>query len=244
MRQAARWLAPAAVVALAGLTVLVAVARPGAGVAAATGTGGTLTVTGQSTLTVPPTEAQITVGIQLVTSTAGEAMAQDSRVMNAIVAALEKAGVPKSDLQTENYNLYPNQNNPSGNQAPRITGYTISDQLQVTTTDLPSVGTLIDVAVKAGANQVNGVNFTVANPNALLVRANDSALAQAHAQAAALAAAAGEHLGTLVSLSVNQNPGPGPIFTAAASAVHGPAILPPQSLAISSSVTAVYRLVP
>lgn len=240
-----RWLAPAAALTLLGAALAVTAARPGAA-AAGTPPAGTLTVTGQSTLSVPPTEAQITVGTQIVASTATAAMRDDSRAMDAIVAALERAGVKKSDLQTENYNLYPNQNNPGQSQAPRITGYTISDQIQVTTTDLNAVGTLIDTAVRAGANQVNGVNFTVANPGALIERANDSALAQARAQATDLAKAAGEHLGALVSLSVNQSSSPLPMafMTASGSAAHSADILAPESLTISSSVTAVYRLVP
>ena len=236
-----RWLAPVAVAALAGAALAATLARPSA--AAGAPGAGTLTVSGQSTLSVPPSEAQITVGIQFNAATASGAMAKDGRAMNAIIAALEKAGVARRDLQTENDNLNPNESNPTGNEAPRIVSYTVSDQLQVTTTDLPQVGALIDAAVGAGANEVNGVNFTVANPSALLARADDSALAQAHAQAAALAQAAGESLGALVSLDVGQTSTPLPVFAAAATLTHASAIVPPQSLTVSATVTAVYRLV-
>jgi uncharacterized protein YggE len=237
----ARWSMALVVGALAVTVLSVTLVRPGA--AASAPAGGTVTVTGQSTLSAVPTEAQITVGVQLVEDTAGAATQADSERVNAIVAALEKAGVRAADLQTENYNLSPNENNPSGNQAPRITNYTISDQIQVTTTDLAAVGALIDAAVKAGANEVQGVTFTVKDPNALVEQANDSALAQAHAQAANLAAAAGETLGTLVSLNVNQNSPTFPMYGVVAAAAAHTAILPPQSLTISATVTAVYRLV-
>jgi uncharacterized protein len=238
-----RWLAPTAALAVAGAALAVTLARPTA--AATAPSTGTLTVTGQSTLSVPPNEAQITLGTQFNARTARRAMAKDSRVIDAVIAALEKAGVPKRDLETENYNLQPNENNPPGNEAPRVVSYTISDQIQITTYNLNDVGELIDVSVTAGANQVQGVNFTVSNQNALLDKANDSALAQAHSQAVSLAQAAGEQLGTLKSLNVSsQNSGPTPVFAAAASAsLPKPTIVPPQSISISATVTAVYRLV-
>ena len=242
-----RWLFPAAALAVAGTALALTVVRPSGAAAQSSppaGSSGTVTVTGQSTLSVPPTEAQITVGVQLNAATASGAMADDAQAVGAIVKALEGAGVPRADLQTENYNLNPNESNPTGNEAPRIVDYTISDQIQVTATDLNDVGRLIDIAVKAGANTVNGVNFTVKNPNALLEQANDSALAQAHAQALSLARAAGEHLGALVSLNVSQNSGPLPGVFAAAAAVSSTTIVAPQSLTVSAYVTAVYRLSP
>ena len=242
-----RWLFPAAALAVASAALAVTVARPSGAAAQSTppaGASGTLTVTGQSTLSVPPTEGQITVGVQVNAATASAAVADDAEAVGAIVKALEGAGVPRADLQTENYNLSPNESNATGDQAPRIVDYTISDQIQVTATDLGSVGRLIDIAVGAGANTVNGVNFTVKNPNALLEEANESALAQAHAQALSLAQAAGERLGTLVSLTVNQNASPLPVAFAATAAGVNTTIVAPQSLTVSAYVTAVYSLIP
>lgn len=240
--QSMRWIPGAAGAAALCAAAIVAFARPSG---AAPTPSGTITVTGQSTLSVAPNQAQIDVGTQLEAKTAASAMQEDSSRINAIVSALEKAGVASKDIQTSGYNLNPNENQPSSNAAPRITGYSISDTLTVTTTNLASVGTLIDDAVQAGANQVNGVNFTVANQTSLQNRANGSALAQAKSQAAYLAAQAGEHLGPLVSISVNQPSGP--IFAASnafAATATAPNIVPPSSLQVSGQVTAVYRLVP
>lgn len=223
---------------------IVAVGRPSSA-ASGSANPGTLTVTGQSTLSVAPDEAQIGVGTDLIAATAAAAMNDDTTRVAAIVAALEKDGVAANDIQTQGYNLSPNTTQSSANAAPRISGYSISDTLTLTTTDLAAVGRLIDAAVSAGANQVNGVNFVVSDESALQNRANASALAQARSQAAYLAAAAGEHLGPLLSLSVNQ--GSSTVFataSAAYGAVHGPMILPPSSLQVSADLTAVYRLLP
>jgi len=210
--------------------------------AAATTSSGTLTVTGQSTLSIAPTEAQLSLGTQLNAGSAAGAMSEDATRVAAVVAALEKAGVPAKDIQTQNYDLNPNETQNNAGVS-KVDGYQISDQLQVTTTDLGQVGALIDDAVTAGANVVNGVTFTVPNSTAILDEANNTALAQAHSQAQSLAAAAGEKLGRLVSLTVDQAPsGPLPFAAAALSAARAPVIVAPSSLQVSAQVTAVYQL--
>jgi uncharacterized protein YggE len=228
--------------ALAASLGLVAAGRSHA--AASAPAAGTVTVGGQSTLSVAPTQAQLALGTQVTAPSAQAAMAAEAARMAAIVSALERAGAPRKDIQTQAYDLSPNETNPTGSAAPRIVGYTVSDSLLVTTSQLARVGALIDAAVAAGANEVQGVTFGVGNSTALIDRADADALAQARAQAGALAAQAGEHLGPLVSLSVGQNEPPVTFTGYAASAANAPTIVPPQGVTVSAQVTAVYRLLP
>jgi uncharacterized protein YggE len=234
-------------VAVPGLLLAAALAaaalayRPSAGLAQSPPSG-TVTVTGEATVTVAPDRAQIQVGTDLLARTAAAAVAEDAARVRAILSALEKAGVPLKDLQTEGYSLNPNTVQPNGNAPPRIEGYWINDNLQITTANLADVGRYIDLAVAAGANQVNGVNFTAANSLSVTNRANAAAVANAHAQALVLAQAAGERLGAVRSMSIQNASPPVPMYMSLTAATAAPRIVPPSGVTESAQVTVVYRL--
>jgi uncharacterized protein YggE len=205
---------------------------------------GTLTLSAQATVSVPPQEAELSLGTDLLAPTAAAALAEDAQRTAAIVRALEGAGVPSRQIATAGYSLSPNTVQTGGMTVPRINGYWVNDTLQATTSDLGAVGRLIDLAVAAGANQVNGVTFTVASPLDLTNRANRAALEKAHREALILAQAAGARLGPVVRLSLEGPAGPPPVVFA--SLAHGPAptILPPSSLQVTAQVTVTYQLLP
>lgn len=200
----------------------------------------TLTVIGSGQVTEPPGEAQIALGTQVQAAQAATAMAQESARMDAIVAALEAAGVAKSDIQTQGYSISPNTN-ANGT----VTGFTVSDTLQVTTTDLSKVGQILDRAVSAGANTVEDVSFTVSHPASYETLAEAAALADAHRQALAAAIRLGRHLGPVTSVNLEPNASGGPIFAqATVHASAAPDILPPASLTVTSQVQVEYTLLP
>ncbi|MCL6594870.1 MAG: SIMPL domain-containing protein [Firmicutes bacterium] len=221
---------------------LVLAARSPSG-AAGPPTLGTVTVTGSAALSMPPDQVQITLGTQVTASTAGAAMDVEARRMAAVVAALEGAGAKAADIATQGYAIQPDETSPPSG-SPRITGYTVSDLVVVTTSRLAAAGELIDAAVRAGANQVQDVSFGLAHPGALAARADAAALADAHRRAEALAAQAGDRLGPLVSVAEGGGSPPVPYALMHAAAVSAPVLVPPQGVSVSAQVTAVYRLLP
>jgi uncharacterized protein YggE len=76
--------------------------------------------------------------------------------------------------------------------------------------DLTKVGPVIDTAVAAGANQVNGISFSVADPAAAASQAREAAIADAKARATELANAAGVALGAATMITEVSAPGPIP----------------------------------
>ena len=68
------------------------------------------------------------------------------------------------------------------------------------TADLDRVGALIDAAVEAGANQVNGPSLGVADQEKLYRQALEAAVADARESAQVLAAAAGRSLGKVTAI--------------------------------------------
>jgi hypothetical protein len=163
--------------------ILIGVLIAGAVLPAQT-TPGSVQATGTATINVTPDQAQLSVGVVTQGATAQEAgtlnATQSTAVQNALKLVLGLSGT----VQTTGYSVYPRYNN--GN-TPVIIGYTASNTVQVTTTNLAIVGNLIDTANQAGANNVSGVTFGLQNPDPFLQQALTAATKQALAHTAAIA---------------------------------------------------------
>jgi uncharacterized protein len=107
------------------------------------------------------------------------------------------------------------------------------------TAALGKSGRLVDAAVRAGANNVDGPNLDTADRSALYNQALDKALSNAKQKAQAIVSAAGLTLGT--ALKVREGGAPTPIVYGAALAA--PRAAPPIEAGtqkIQASVTVTY----
>lgn len=131
--------------------------------------------------------------------TAGAALAANSAKMNQVFAALKKAGIADKDIQTSNLSLNPvyadmsNQRtiDPLEQQVPPIIGYQVYNTVTVKQRKLDRFGSVIDALVAAGANQVNGPNFQMDDPDAAADEARADAIKKAMARAQIYARASG-----------------------------------------------------
>jgi len=162
--------------------------------------GAVMTTTGRGAVSVVPDLAIISVGVEVQAPTADRAMRLNSARMKDVFAALRLAGVAKSDMQTDQLSLYPQRENLVRNQtsAQKITGFSASNQIEVTVRDLPRLGAVLDALTKAGANRIQGIRFALANP--ALDRARVQAVGDAQRKAALYAKAAGLTLGAILSI--------------------------------------------
>lgn len=160
-----------------------------------------LYVRGEAEINVTPDIAYITLGVESQESTAEAAQKQNAKSMSAVVDAILGMGVAREDLQTYGYNLYPVRTYDKAAGRDKLVGYRASNMVRVTVRHLDSVGKLIDKAVHAGATNVEGVTFSVADEGQWENRAVEQAIARAKAKAEVMAKAAGVALGrpTLVS---------------------------------------------
>ena len=156
-------------------------------IAALPALGHTVVVIGQGTIEAVPDQALITVGAQVTRATAQEAQALASAVMNRVVQQIIALGIPRERLQTVEISLLP-QHQPNSNQ---ISGYSAVQRMRATVDDLNLVGRVLDAAVGAGANLMDGVSFALRDPAATRARALAAAVQDARATANALAGAAG-----------------------------------------------------
>jgi uncharacterized protein YggE len=173
-----------------------------------------ITMSGHGETHGQPDIAMLSAGVSVDAPTAAAALADANKDMQAILAALKKLGVADKDIQTRNFSVQPQYANGNG-QAPHVTGYQVSNQVEVRLAEIGRLGPALDALVAAGANQTNGVNFSIHDPAALLAQARAQAVADARAKAETFAKAAGVALGSILSIAENGNGGPRPMVFAA-----------------------------
>lgn len=169
----------------------------------------TLVVNGTGTVNLTPDIAYINIGVHTESPTASEAASANNVQTQQVVAGLKNAGVDVKDIRTMNFSIYPNtQYDPQTNQKLGTT-YVVDNTVYVTVRKLDSLGDLLDAAVKSGANNINSIQFDVADKNPALKQARDGAVKDAKAQAQELASSAGVTLGNLQNINfVNNLPQP------------------------------------
>ena len=172
------------------------------------------------------------------------AMAANATRMNAVLAALKAAGVADRDVQTTGLSLNP-QYRYEPNQSPILTGYQARNSISLRTMKLGDAGKLIDVAIKAGANEVQGPEFTLANSDAALDGARTAAVAKARARAELYANAAGLKVKRIASISEGAGapePGPRPMMRMAMAEAGAAPPVQPGELPLSAQVTISFEL--
>lgn len=168
------------------------------------------TVNGVGEETAVPDTAQFTVGVSKTAATVDTAKEQVDTATNAIIDDLKSLGVEEKNIKTLNVNTFPNQDFNRGNT---VTGYTVSQELQVKVEDVELANRALDSAVANGANQISGVTFTI-NDEAkeeLAKKARKEAIEDAKNKAEDIASDAGIRLGKIVNIYVSdQNQPPMP----------------------------------
>jgi uncharacterized protein YggE len=170
---------------------------------------------GSATITAKPDQAQLDVGVVTNGTTAQDASQQNASLSTTVQDALKKVLGSAGTLQTVSYYVTPRYST-SPNQPAVIIGYTASNTVRVTTTDLSQIGVLIDTASQAGANSVGGLAFGLQNPEPLVEQALTQATKQATAHAAAIAAGLGGKLGAVLSAQEGSSYAPILVGTAGA----------------------------
>ena len=167
-------------------------------------------VSATGTANMAPNMATVSAGVVTQGKTAREAMFGNATKMTRVFEELEAAGIEKKFITTSQLSLKPKYNY-QNRQSPRIDGYEARNTVSAKTHDLDTVGAMLDALVKAGVNNINGVQFSIKDSKAARDKAREDAIREAREKAESMAAAAGVKLGKLTSLSEsggNFNPRP------------------------------------
>ncbi len=206
-----------------------------------TGSVGTLpgiTVLGTGTAQAVPDVADWSFGVQSDAASAKDALGEAADATQKIVDALRDAGIAKEDLRTEQVSLYPR----TSDDGLSVIGYSASSTVHATVRDLGKAGSIVDAAVKAGANQVYGPSLRVSDNTAQYRAAVDAAMDDARARAQALAAKAGVTLGGPIAI-VESGGYPVPMYDRAmAGAAEAAVPIEPGIDQISASLTVTFAI--
>lgn len=126
----------------------------------------TISVTGTATATVSPDLVTIQLGVDTQAKTAQDALSQNAQAMNATASAIQSLGITNAEISTTNFTIEPVYNNtgpypPYNEYKSEFVGYKVSNTLLIKTTKLGLAGNILDTAVGAGANRVDGVSFSL-----------------------------------------------------------------------------------
>ena len=204
----------------------------------------TVSVAGKGTILAVPDQATIQIGVRTEAKTSEKALEENNDKMAALQASLRRARIASKDIQTRDFSIWP-QYRESSSRTTRITGYEVSNTLVITVRNIENLGKILDAAVKAGGNQVHGIEFGFSDPSALLDEAREEAMKDAKRKATQLAKLADVKLGTVVTISESGS-APTPVFRAAADTFAEAASVPIETgeSSVSLSVQVTYELVP
>ena len=187
------------------LALLVAACTPSVTVentpAPADGRESGISVSGTGEVTGTPDTLTMSFGVRVVADTVADAVDRAAASAEAVIAALEGAGVDEADIQTANYSIYPRYDWRNNQEV--LLGYEVSNSVVATIRDLDTAGTTIDAVTDAGGDDVtvSGVSFSIEDNDQLIEAAREVAWNDAMAKAEQLASLGGVSLGDPISIS-------------------------------------------
>ena len=200
-----------------------------------------LDISATGDVTHVPDIAVITAGVVTRSTTAKGALQQAATRMERVMGALKAAGVEDRDIQTSSINLNPEYTYVN-NQAPKLNGYTATNQLTIRFRDIANSGAILDALVAEGANQINGPSLTIDKPETALDEARARAIAAGRARADLYARSLGLRVARVVSVSESGGNYPAPppmpmMMEARAQAADTKVVPGEQKLSVTLSMT-------
>lgn len=197
----------------------------------------TIVVSGSGSVFSKPDLAYVTIAVQTQSKDAQSAQQDNARKMTSTIDTLESNGISENDIRTVGYRLDPLMDYES--KPPVIVGYLSVNTVQVTIRDLNNVGKIIDVAVSAGTNVVQNIQFAISKDrlSGLRNEAIAAAIQDARKKAEATSNSLGVELIGPTEASITPGYEPGPILYKAEN-VQTP--ITPGELEISATVQVSY----
>ena len=160
-------------------------------------------VSGTGQISASPDIAYAQLGIQTFSIQLDDALNTNNNLMISISNELKNNGINIEDIVTTQFNVNPQYD--YKNDSRDLLGYWVNNQVRVTCRDLTNIGRILQVAVDAGANTINGIEFSIENTEELRTEARSLAVADARRRAETLASAAGVKLGRAIDIRESSN---------------------------------------
>lgn len=227
---------------IAAMAAILAMAATGPAMAESTSR--QITVTGEGRIEAVPDMATITLGVTHEATEAKAAMDATSDAVAQILERLAAMGLAPRDIQTQRFSLNPVWSNRAASNGERaeITGFVASNMVLARVRDLDTLGPLLDAVISEGANDFNGLNFSVQEQRPLIEAARKAAVEDGIAKARQLAEAAGVTLGPVVSIADHGGNTPRPMMMEMAAARESSMPVAAGEITLSASVSMVFAI--
>lgn len=154
-----------------------------------------ISVNGKGEAISIPDIATFSFSVTETAKTVKEAQTKATEKSAAALAAVRAGGVVDKDIKTTSYSINPHYEYtqpvctqyvcPSGKSV--LTGYDVSQTVEVKVRDLAKAGDLFDSIGSAGVQNVNGLTFSIDNIDSVKAKARAQAIADAKAKAQKIA---------------------------------------------------------
>lgn len=207
----------------------------------------TLKVRGTGVVSVTADQVRVVLGVRETSSDVLEVQSTVNQKINAIYDALIEAGVESKDIATESLYIYANYD--YSGEVERLTGYTATNTISITTTDTGKMGEYIDISFQAGANTLDTVDFSSRNNAEAKKEALQLAVQNAYEKAETIAEAAGMSVAqvkTFDETTENYYTDAGALYSnaRAEAAADGATRLQASNLQVQATVIVEFELLP
>lgn len=174
-------------------------------------TGGGISVSGSASVSLTPDIATLVLGVEGLDETVAQARADAAEAMAGIVDVLKSAGIADKDVQTQRLSIQPQYDYSS--ETRKLTGFSVSNIVNVTIRDIGAVGAIVDQAIAAGGDltRVQSIYFSVDDTSPYENQLVEDAVKDATDKAQHLADLTGVTLGKPIAISYGSGV-PYPVF--------------------------------
>ena len=202
-----------------------------------------ISVNGEGIIAAEPDQAQIDIGVTNQARNAPDASRENAERISRVLGEVKKLLGKGDEVKTSGYSLTPQYRYPQGGK-PEIVGFTANNIVRIKTAKLDEVGKLIDVAMQAGANNINRLAFTLKDEEGARLDALKQAAAKAKAKAEAIAASLGLKIVRIASVTEGERSfqpvfRPMPMARAEIAAAQAPTPIEQGTVDVRSTVTLV-----
>jgi uncharacterized protein YggE len=203
-----------------------------------------ISVSGYGEAAGKPDIALIQLGVNVVSDQIGDAIEESNQVMEKITEAMLGAGIAEEDLQTTNFNVWPEDRyDPMTGQPTGERVYHVDSTLQVKVRDIDKAPSVIESALEEGANNIYGLTYDIDDKSALEAEARSKALQDAQVRADQLAAEIGVSLGDPILVSEGYSGGLiYPVAYERAAGIGGGPPISPGQLTVGVLVNVTYAI--
>lgn len=210
----------------------------------------TIRVAGTAVVKAAPDRARVAISVMSRAATASEATGTNARISKDVLEKLRAAVRAPGEVTTAGYDLsaeYNYDQERGAGRGPTLIGYVSTNRFAIVSADLAGIGALIDVAVGAGANQIDSIGFFLDDEEAARRQALLQAGHKARSEAETVAESLGVALGEVLDASSASSVAPPPMHGREKAAMMMDAAqvqteVVPGSLEITASVSVTFAI--